>query len=38
MLVALGIRLLKLKDIPVGDLLPALVFAPALVVLVEVIL
>ncbi len=38
MLMALGIRLLKLKDIPVGDLLPALVFAPALVVLVEVIL
>lgn len=31
MLMALGIRLLKLKNIPVGDLLPALVFAPILV-------
>ena len=36
MLMALGIRLLKLKNIPVGDILPALVFAPLLVVLVEV--
>ena len=34
MLMALGVRLLKLKNIPVGDLLPALVFAPVLVALV----
>ncbi len=34
MLMALGIRLLKLKNIPVGDLLPALVFAPILVAIV----
>lgn len=33
-LVALGIRLLKLKPLPVGDLLPALVIAPLLVQLV----
>lgn len=33
-LVALGLRLLKLKPIPVGDLLPALVLAPLLVQLV----
>ena len=33
-LVALGIRLLKLKPLPVGDLLPALVVAPLLVQLV----
>ena len=37
LLTALGVRLLKLKNIPVGDLLPALVFAPILVVLVQVI-
>lgn len=36
-LVALGIRLLKLKPIPVGDLLPALVLAPLLVQLVATI-
>ena len=30
-LIALGIRLLKIKDIPVGDLLPALVVAPILI-------
>jgi uncharacterized membrane protein YqgA involved in biofilm formation len=34
MLMALGVRLLKLKNIPVGDILPALVFAPVLVALV----
>lgn len=34
MLMALGVRLLKLKNIPVGDMLPALVFAPILVVVV----
>lgn len=33
-LVALGLRLLRLKPIPVGDLLPALVLAPLLVQLV----
>ena len=38
MLMALGIRLLKLKNIPVGDLLPALVFAPVLVWLVSAVL
>lgn len=37
MLMALGIRLLKLKNIPVGDLLPALVFAPILVSLVQAV-
>lgn len=36
-LVALGIRLLKLKPIPVGDLLPALLLAPLLVQLVTVL-
>lgn len=30
-LIALGLRLLKLKDIPTGDLLPALLFAPILI-------
>jgi uncharacterized membrane protein YqgA involved in biofilm formation len=30
-LLALGIRLLRIKPIPVGDLLPALVMAPVLV-------
>ena len=34
MLIALGLRLLKIKPIPVGDLLPALVVAPLLVSLV----
>ena len=29
-LIALGLRLLKIKDIPVGDLLPALIAAPVL--------
>lgn len=37
MLMALGIRLLKLKNIPVGDLLPALVFAPILVSIVQAV-
>lgn len=36
-LLALGIRLLKLKPIPVGDLLPALVLAPLLVQLVALV-
>lgn len=35
-LAALGLRLLRIRDIPVGDLLPALVVAPLLVPLVEV--
>lgn len=30
-LIGLGLRLLNLKQVPVGDLLPALVLAPALV-------
>ena len=30
-LLALGLRLLNLKQIPVGDLLPALLLAPPLV-------
>lgn len=36
-LLGLGLRLLDLKQIPVGDLLPALVLAPALVWLVGLI-
>ena len=36
-LLALGLRLLRLKPIPVGDLLPALVLAPLLVQLVAVV-
>ena len=35
MLIALGLRLLHIKPIPVGDLLPALVFAPLLVSIVS---
>lgn len=37
MLIALGLRLLKVKPIPVGDLLPALVFTPVLVALVDLV-
>ncbi len=36
-LIGLGIRLLKLKPVPVGDLLPALVVAPLLVQLVVMV-
>lgn len=35
MLAALGLRLLRIRDVPVGDLLPALVVAPLLVSLVQ---
>ena len=35
MLAALALRLLRIRDIPVGDLLPALVVAPVLVSLVQ---
>jgi len=38
MLVGLGLRLLQLKPIPVGDLLPALVIAPVLVPLVAALI
>ena len=34
MLIGLGLRLLQIKPVPVGDLLPALVLAPVLVPLV----
>ena len=37
MLLGVGLRLLRLRDIPVGDLLPALVLAPLLVALVRLI-
>nr|NLI49186.1 DUF554 domain-containing protein [Propionibacterium sp.] len=37
-LMALSLRLLNLKQIPVGDMLPALVIAPVLVALVDVVL
>lgn len=30
-LIGLGLRLLRIRQIPVGDLLPALVFAPLIV-------
>jgi uncharacterized protein len=36
-LLGVGIRLLRLRDIPVGDLLPALVVAPVLVALVRLL-
>ena len=36
-LLGVGLRLLRLRDIPVGDLLPALVLAPLLVALVRLI-
>ena len=36
-LVGLGLRLLRIKPIPVGDLLPALVLAPLLTQLVAVL-
>ena len=36
-LLGVGLRLLRLRDIPVGDLLPALVVAPLLVALVRLI-
>lgn len=36
-LIALGLRLLKLKDIPIGDLLPALLIAPILIEVVSVL-
>ena len=34
MLVGIGLRLLKIKQVPVGDILPALVVAPLLTQLV----
>jgi uncharacterized membrane protein YqgA involved in biofilm formation len=37
MLVGIGLRLLNIKQIPVGDLLPALVVAPLLTQLVIVL-
>jgi uncharacterized protein len=38
LLLGVGLRLLKVRDVPVGDLLPALVVAPLLVLLVDAIL
>lgn len=35
LLIALGLRLLRIKQIPVGDLLPALLFAPVLVAVIQ---
>jgi uncharacterized membrane protein YqgA involved in biofilm formation len=35
MLVGVALRLLRLKQLPVGDLLPGLVFAPLLTALVS---
>jgi hypothetical protein len=37
LLVGVGLRLLRIKPLPVGDLLPALVVAPALVALVTAV-
>ena len=37
-LMALSLRLLNVKQIPVGDMLPALLIAPVLVALVDVLL
>ena len=37
LLVGVGLRLLKIKSVPVGNLLPALVVAPLLVQLVVVL-
>jgi uncharacterized membrane protein YqgA involved in biofilm formation len=37
LLVGVGLRLLKIKSVPVGNLLPALVIAPLLVQLVVVL-
>lgn len=37
LLLGVGFRLLRLRDVPVGDLLPALVVAPALVALARVL-
>jgi uncharacterized protein len=38
LLLGVGLRLLRVKDVPVGDLLPALVVAPVLVALVRSVL
>jgi uncharacterized protein len=37
LLVGIGLRLLRVRDVPVGDLLPALIFAPLLTQLVVVL-
>jgi uncharacterized membrane protein YqgA involved in biofilm formation len=38
LMLGIGLRITKIKDIAVGDLLPALIFAPVLTVLVDAIL
>ena len=38
LMLGIGLRITKIKDVPVGDLLPALIFAPILTILVDAIL
>jgi uncharacterized membrane protein YqgA involved in biofilm formation len=38
LMLGIGLRITKIKDIAVGDLLPALIFAPLLTMLVDAII
>ncbi|MFM5905387.1 MAG: DUF554 domain-containing protein [Micrococcales bacterium] len=38
LMLGIGLRITKIKDVPVGDLLPALIFAPLLTILVDAII